>query len=168
MRVVPTPTTMVFLACTPSFIPYACPVHGQAYRLLSRPACLYRPGSFPTAEHYLIRPRSAFLPIYRGRFLIAEPYLSTPVDAHPSTPYPLSRLGHDKIMVLDYGRISNGYLEPTITSSHGTPPSQMAERSPDSKIDIGTIKTTIGHLDRTSLLVAAIATDVLNITSALY
>ena len=106
MRVVPTPTTMVFLAYTPSFIPYACSVHGQAYRLLSRPACLYRPGSFPTAEPYLIRPRSAFLPNYRGRFLTAEPYLSTPVDAHPSTPYPSSRLGHDKILALDYGRIS--------------------------------------------------------------
>ena len=102
MRVVPTPTTTEFLACTPSFISYACPLDGQAYRLLSRPACLYRSGLFPTAEHYLIRPRSAFLPIYRGRFLIAEPYLSTPVDAHPSTPYPLSRLGHDKILALDY------------------------------------------------------------------
>ena len=106
MRVVPTPTTTEFLACTPSFISYACPLDGQAHRLLSRPACLYRPGSFPTAEHYLIRPRSAFLPNYRGRFLTEEPYLSTPVDAHPSTPYPLSRLGHDKIMDLDYGRIS--------------------------------------------------------------
>ena len=102
MRVVPTPTTTEFLACTPSFISYACPPDGQAHRLLSRPACLYHPGSVPTAELYSIRPRSAFLPNYRGRLLTAEPHLSTPVDAHPSTPYPLSRLGHDKIMDLDY------------------------------------------------------------------
>ena len=101
MRVASVPTTRVSLAYTLPSTSYACPVHGLAYRLLSvhlsrpRPRCSYRPGSTPYAcSVHGQAPRFAFLTTHRGRFLTAEP-------SHPSTPYPSSRLGHDKIMDLD-------------------------------------------------------------------
>ena len=101
IRVASVPTALVSLAHTLYSIPHACPVHGLAYRLLSvhlsrpRPRCSYRPGSTPYAcSVHGQAPRFAFLTTHRGRFLTAEP-------SHPSTPYPSSRLGHDKIMDLD-------------------------------------------------------------------